>query len=183
MSRKPGQKDEDIRLFRAEIEDVEPLRQNQAPPFRRKLKPRRWEDRHATRVSDQEDLIQDRWSEHEIETGDILSYARPGVQHRVLHDLRRGRIQITMELDLHGLTVAYAHRVLDQCLHECRRRGIRGLHIIHGKGYGSTERQPVLKQKLNHWLRQRDEVLAFCSALPRDGGTGAVYVLLRHSGR
>jgi DNA-nicking Smr family endonuclease len=53
------------------------------------------------------------------------------------------------------------------------------VRIIHGKGNGSRHRGPVLKQKINHWLRQRDEVLAFCSARPMDGGTGAIYVLLR----
>jgi DNA-nicking Smr family endonuclease len=50
---------------------------------------------------------------------------------------------------------------------------------VHGKGNGSWQKQPVLKNKLNQWLRQRDEVLAFCSARPCDGGTGAIYVLLK----
>ena len=57
---------------------------------------------------------------------------------------------------------------------------LRCAHIIHGKGYRSGERQPVLKRKVNYWLRLRPDVLAFCSATPRDGGTGAVYVLLRN---
>jgi DNA-nicking Smr family endonuclease len=55
------------------------------------------------------------------------------------------------------------------------------VRIIHGKGNGSVQRRPVLKGKVNHWLQQRDEVLAFCSARPVDGGTGAVYVLLKRA--
>ncbi len=50
---------------------------------------------------------------------------------------------------------------------------------MHGKGHGSLHKLPVLKTKVQGWLRQRDEVLAFCSARPVDGGTGAVYVLLK----
>ena len=84
-----------------------------------------------------------------------------------------------MELDLHGLTARHAHKTLEMFLRDCHRRRIRCVHIIHGKGYGSEDRQPVLKQKLNLWLRQRHDVLAFCSATRRDGGTGAAYVLLR----
>jgi len=181
MPRNPGEQDEDSRLFHAEVEDVEPLRHDRAPPFRRRRKPQPLQRPEATPRDD--DVDWDRWSDREVETGDVLAYARPGVQHRVLHELRRGRMHIAMELDLHGLTAAHARRVLDECLYECRRSDIRGLHIVHGKGYGSDEQQPVLKRKLNLWLRQRDEVLAFCSALPRDGGTGALYVLLRKSSR
>ena len=55
--------------------------------------------------------------------------------------------------------------------------------IIHGKGQGSKDQQPILKQKTNQWLRQRDEVLAFCSAPRWNGGTGATYVLLSRKHR
>ncbi len=87
-----------------------------------------------------------------------------------------------MELDLHGLTARHAHSTLELFFRDCHRRRVRCVHIIHGKGYGSEDRQPVLKQKLNLWLRQRHDVMAFCSATSRDGGTGAAYVLLRSKG-
>jgi DNA-nicking Smr family endonuclease len=54
------------------------------------------------------------------------------------------------------------------------------VRIIHGKGLRSRHKGPVIKTKVNTWLRQRDDILAFCSARPVDGGTGAIYVLLRH---
>ncbi|NIW87182.1 MAG: DNA mismatch repair protein MutS, partial [Gammaproteobacteria bacterium] len=61
----------------------------------------------------------------------------------------------------------------------CRARQLRCVRVVHGKGHGSLHKLPVLKTKVQGWLRQRDEVLAFCSARPVDGGTGAVYVLLK----
>lgn len=77
------------------------------------------------------------------------------------------------------MTVTTARESLGEFLRRARRDSLGCVRIVHGKGNGSRQRGPVLKQKVNHWLRQRDEVLAFCSARPVDGGTGAIYVLLR----
>lgn len=115
----------------------------------------------------------------EIETGEELLNVRPGVPHGVLRKLRRGQLSIEAELDLHGMTVPVAKLALAQFLHRAVAAGKRCVRVVHGKGYGSPDKQPVLKGKTNQWLRQREEVLAFCSARPADGGTGAVYVLLR----
>ena len=104
---------------------------------------------------------------------------RPGLQHKIVRRLRRGQISMEGTLDLHGNTVAQAHSALNQFLAECRARGVRGIRIIHGKGLGSADGRAVIKTKVDGWLRHRNEVAAFCSARPVDGGTGAVYVLLR----
>ncbi|MCC6135704.1 MAG: Smr/MutS family endonuclease [Candidatus Contendobacter sp.] len=125
------------------------------------------------------DMLSDYFEPADLDTGEELYYRREGVQQAVLRKLRRGYFQIGPVLDLHGMTVAIAREALAAFLHSARRDGLSGVRIIHGKGNGSRHRGPVLKQKLNHWLRQRDEVLAFCSARPMDGGTGAIYVLLR----
>jgi DNA-nicking Smr family endonuclease len=114
-----------------------------------------------------------------METGEELFYCRSGLQHNVLRKLRRGHYAVEAELDLHGLRVAEARQALGTFLQNALERGIKTVRIIHGKGNGSLNKQPVLKGKVNHWLRQRAEVLAFCSARPVDGGTGAIYVLLR----
>jgi DNA-nicking Smr family endonuclease len=98
----------------------------------------------------------------------------------VLFSLQRGQIEPTLELDLHGLTTEYARALLRAFLADCAHRRVRCAKIIHGKGRGSAQRQPVLKCKVNYWLRLREDVLAFCSAPRYDGGTGAVYVLLRN---
>jgi len=110
---------------------------------------------------------------------DSLSYTAPGLQNAVLKKLRKGYFGLDAEIDLHGLSSNTAKQQLLQFLHDCTYNGCRCVHIVHGKGYRSTNQQPVLKNNLNLWLRQHQDVLAFCSASPKDGGTGAVFVLLR----
>jgi len=138
------------------------------------------------RLLDDAAVVQEMFSDGldpaDLETGDELLFVRGGLQHNVLRKLRRGQYSIGAELDLHGFTAADARQALALFLHACRERRVRCVRIIHGKGNGSLHRLPVLKGKVNHWLQQRDEVLAFCSARPMDGGTGAVYVLLKTSG-
>jgi DNA-nicking Smr family endonuclease len=125
------------------------------------------------------DMLSDYFEPADLETGEELYYRSEGVQQAVLRKLRRGHFQVGAALDLHRMTVAAAKQALTAFLHDVRREAISCVRIIHGKGKGSRHRGPILKQKVNHWLRQRDEVLAFCSARTVDGGTGAVYVLLR----
>lgn len=170
---------DDEQIFQQALDDVQPLSQNRAEPFRKRLPPR---PLYLDDGSSEEEEL-DLYSENEIEATDELYFARPGIQNRVVRDLRRGHLEIGLELDLHGLTARHAREDLNQFIEECHRRGIRCARIIHGKGYGSEDRQPVLKQKLNIWLRQRKDVLAFTSATRRDGGTGAAYVLLRNPNR
>jgi DNA-nicking Smr family endonuclease len=119
-------------------------------------------------------------SEHEdMQPGDSLSYVQPGIQKQVFRKLKRGQYRIEAELDLHGLTRLEAQQQLDEFVNECRDHGIRCARIIHGKGYGSSNHGPVIKPLVNQWLQRCADVLAFCSARPVDGGTGAVYVLLK----
>ena len=115
----------------------------------------------------------------DMQPGDSLSYVQPGIQKQVFRKLKRGQYAIEAELDLHGLTRDEAQQQLNEFIAEVRDRGIRCIRIIHGKGYGSSNQGPVIKPLVNRWLRQRDEILAFCSARPVDGGTGAVYVLVK----
>jgi len=117
------------------------------------------------------------------EVPEVLWFHRPGPRHLLLRKLRRGRLPVGAELDLHGMIVAEAGPAVDRFLVEAGEFGIRCVRIIHGKGKLSPERRPVLKGLLNRWLRERDEVLAFSSARPEDGGTGAIHVLLRRGGR
>lgn len=112
---------------------------------------------------------------------DTLSYAAEGLQKNVLKKMRRGHFGLDAELDLHGLTSAQAKHELIKFLHFCEQDGCRCVRIIHGKGYRSENNLPVLKNDLNIWLRQHQEVQAFCSAAQKDGGAGAVWVLLRLS--
>jgi DNA-nicking Smr family endonuclease len=108
-----------------------------------------------------------------------LSYTAPGIQNNVLAKLRKGFFGLQAELDLHGLTSEAARQQLLNFLQTGTPAGYRCVHIIHGKGYRSPEGHPVLKNRINLWLRQHKAVQAFCSAPQRQGGAGAVYVLLK----
>ena len=176
MDTDDSSKPDETKLLQEELQDVRPLNDDRAEPYRRRISPRPLRLDDGSKEDDEWDLF----SDDELEATDELYFARPGIQDRVVRELRRGHLEIGLELDLHGLTVRHARADLNRFLEECQRRDIRCVRIIHGKGYGSEDRQPILKQKLNLWLRQREDVLAFTSATRRDGGTGAAYVLLRN---
>ena len=115
----------------------------------------------------------------EMQPGELLEFVRPGIQNQVLRKLKRGQFSIGAELDLHGHTKLEALDALEEFLNFAREENIRCVRVIHGKGYGSTNKGPVIKPLVNKALRRKDEVLAFCSARPVDGGSGALYVLLK----
>ena len=112
---------------------------------------------------------------------DSMQFIAPAVQKNVLKKLRKGHFGLDASIDLHGLTRQEANQHLSKFLHFSIEDGYRCVHIIHGKGYRSPDNHPVLKNDINVWLRQHQEVLAFCSTPPKDGGTGAVFVLLKLS--
>jgi len=116
---------------------------------------------------------------YEVQPGDELLFHRTGVPETILRRLRRGLYRVDYEVDLHGLTVSAASKRLTAVLRDARAQGMRCLRIIHGKGLRSGTRGPVLKNAVNAQLRRTDAVLAFASARPRAGGTGATLVLLR----
>ena len=112
---------------------------------------------------------------------DSISFIAPGLQKNVLKKLRKGYFGFDASIDLHGLTSREAQQQLSRFLHFSVEDGCRCVHVIHGKGYRSPNNQPVLKNDINVWLRLHKDVLAFCSTPPKDGGTGAVFVLLKLS--
>jgi DNA-nicking Smr family endonuclease len=136
---------------------------------------------------DQQVLIASVSDEFEIDTllhtDADLSFRRPGIGPDVLRKLRRGEWVIQDHLDLHGARVDEARELLAGFLREAIKRGMRCVRVVHGKGLGSKDRQPVLKGKTRAWLAQRDEVIAFCQARPAEGGSGALVVLLRPTQR
>ena len=111
-------------------------------------------------------------------TDDGLSFRRPGIGPDVVTRLRRGQWALQGEIDLHGCNRDQARDALAGYLNECHRRGMRCLRVVHGKGHGSPGRQPVLKARVQRWLAQRIEVIAFAQASGPQGGAGALVVLL-----
>ncbi|MGH8211119.1 MAG: Smr/MutS family protein [Steroidobacteraceae bacterium] len=177
MSPTPDDED-DTRLFREAVRDVKPLPSDAAPvASRRRPEPRaRFSraDQHAVLL---ESLNED-GGDPELAAGDELVYHRAGVQMSVLRKLRRGHYRVQAEIDLHGLTVVEAKQALRDFLADALDRQFRCVRIIHGKGLRSGPRGPVLKGVVSSVLRKVAPVVAYVSARPVDGGTGAVYVLL-----
>jgi DNA-nicking Smr family endonuclease len=162
--------------FRAAVRDVKPLAQTALAPGLEKAKPRvRKRAAASTAIEDLAALpVGD-----PVTGGETLSFHRPGVGPQVLRRLRRGLFPVDDELDLHGFNETAARQQLAEFLAQSREARHRCVRIIHGKGYRSGARGPVLKTAVNFWLRRHLDVIAFVSARTIDGGTGAVYVLLR----
>ena len=175
--RKPKPVSPDDETFRRALGDVTPLaRRNKVELAKPRPKPRP-QPRRIEEVA-----LRDELSDHpgfalERQANEPLRYARPGVRVQALRQLRRGDVQD--ELDLHGLTVADARSLLVKFLQHCRTNGYTRVRVIHGKGLRSANREPVLKAKVAGWLAQRNDVLAFREASERDGGSGALVVLLK----
>ena len=135
-------------------------------------------------IRDEKQALRDSLSDsfypaHELESGEELLYLRLGQSPDVLNKLRRGFWVVQAQIDLHGLISDEARECVGEFLGHCKKKNIRCVRIVHGKGLGSRNREPVLKHKLRNWLMQKDEVIAYAQAKPEDGGSGAVIVLLK----
>jgi len=117
----------------------------------------------------------------EVSAHSALFFQRDGVQHALMKRLKKGLISRKLTIDLHGLNANQANTELFNFLETYAATTQICVCIIHGKGTRSHQGKPVLKQKINKWLKQHPRVIAFCSALPQDGGTGATYVLLKRN--
>lgn len=167
-------------LFRQSIGEVVPLssadKHVAVPPRPSPLARQRIADEQAAL----QESISDEFSvESLLDTDETLSYARDGIGPDVVRKLRRGHWVIQDQLDLHGLRRDQARDILADFLRQACKRGLRCVRIIHGKGLGSVNKEPVLKNKVRSWLVQKEEILAFCQARAADGGAGALVVLLK----
>ncbi len=172
--------DDDTSLFREAVRDVRP----KGPSEHVTLSGQRLSTLPRFREADDRQVMRELLEEPDelFESGDTLSYRADGIQDSVFRKLRRGQYRIEKELDLHGLNRDRAREAVSQFLALCQDQDLRCVRIIHGKGNGSPNSGPVIKSLLDGWLRKRRDVLAFCSARQVDGGTGAVYALLRRRG-
>ena len=114
-----------------------------------------------------------------LDVDDQMSFRRPGIGLEVTKKLRSGHWSIQRQLDLHGLRSDEAREALGQFIRLAHRTGLRCIRVVHGKGLGSPGRTPILKAKVQRWLVQKKEVLAFVQARPAEGGAGALVVLLQ----
>ena len=166
-------------LFQASVKNIRPL--NIDVPFTEKTYPKPVARQF---IRDEKQALRDSLSDnfypaHELESGEELLYLRTGQSPDVLSKLRRGFWVVQAHIDLHGLISDEAREYVAEFLGNCKKKNIRCVRIVHGKGLGSRNREPVLKHKLRNWLMQKDEVIAYAQAKPEDGGSGAVIVLLK----
>ena len=169
---------DDIELFRAEMRGVKPAPPvNRVEPWRPKPSPvptQRLADERA--VLDELARLGLEGDDTELEDDSL--FLRPGLPREILRKLKRTHWVIQDQLDLHGLASEPAAAETAAFLAECKRRGLRCVRIIHGKGLRSRGREPVLKRRIRRLLMRRDEVLAFVEPHAIHGGGGAVVVLL-----
>jgi DNA-nicking Smr family endonuclease len=169
---------EDQATFQEAMKGVKPLKKETkirpAPPKRKPVKHRWAEETESLNLN--ESLTLD-----PVQSEEFISYKQAGISHKILRNLRQGQYNVEAKLDLHGHTIEEARKTVDAFLQQCLQQRIRVVLIIHGKGHHSQ--MPVLKNKLNHWLRELPSVLAFCSATPAHGSRGAVYILLKSQAR
>ncbi len=170
--------DEDRALFSSTVGKVTPVHHDRIVPERH-----RPASEPLQHLND-ESRVMDELLTHEIDpevmiTGEEIGYRRPGIQHRVMKQLRQGQYRIQAELDLHRMNSEAARRSIEHFIQQSHADGLSCVLIIHGKGLRSKNTGPVLKDLTASLLPRQRPVMAFASARPVDGGTGAVYVLLR----
>jgi DNA-nicking Smr family endonuclease len=179
-SKRPSLSETDQTLFRQAVADAKPLPHHGKALRRKEAPPPYPVQSHLDEHQALRDSLAAEWTAEDwLDSGDEPNFLRPGLSRQVLRKLRSGTWVIQNQLDLHGLDRHEAHEALAAFLARCIRRGERCVRVIHGKGLGSRNREPVLKTKVKHWLTQREEVLAYCQARPADGGSGALVVLLK----
>ena len=112
----------------------------------------------------------------QVGPADLRHGEKAGIDGSTQRRLFRGEVSIDLQLDLHGMTAARAHKQLLRFIVSAADDGFRCVLVITGKGSG------VLNGHVPNWLKQLPlslHVLALAEARPRDGGSGAFYVLLR----
>lgn len=172
-------------LFRREMADVRPLSSAQRAHVPRQpppLPPKTPTDPDAEALAELSDLVAGNGTFDISHTIEFIEGAVLGLDRRLVRRLRNGEFAYQSHLDLHGMTADEARIAVDAFLTDAYRRGYRCVLIVHGRGHNSTDQIPVLKRKLTAWLSRGSWarcVLAFTSARSCDGGSGALYVLLR----
>jgi len=174
--------DEDKNIFQEAVKNVKPLKikSNTIEPSASKPKPKPIAKKF---LEDEKKALLDSLSDDYIyEDGDLengLLFLRSGHSPDIIKKLKKGYWVVQGSIDLHGMISQEAKSYIIDYIQECKKRHLRCIRIIHGKGIGSKNKEPVLRNKVKNWLAQKDEVIAYAQAPKHDGGSGAVVVLLK----
>lgn len=170
--------------FQKAMQGVKPLNQDAHKPYQKKSAHKKkashnpYPMQQPTAYEYDFDLLnQDEWVDAEAK----IVFKRSGVQNKTMDKLRRGQYPYDASIDLHHFTAGEAMAMVDRFIDQCIIDNMRCVLMIHGKGYMSRNKKPILKNILIEHLRQNQYVIAYHFAQPRDGGAGALYVLLKAS--
>ncbi|RJG14386.1 DNA mismatch repair protein MutS [Pseudomonas cavernicola] len=176
--------DDDFSLFKSEIRGVKPIQHDRADTGKPKADRARIATlRQAATVREGSLKVDGLSDQFVIDVGpeDALNWARDGVQEGQMRKLKLGQISFEGSLDLHGMSVEKARDTLWEFIAEATKLEVRCVRITHGKAVRLDGKRPMLKSHVNTWLRQHPQVLGFTSCLPKHGGTGAIYVMLKRT--
>ena len=175
--------EDEQQLFRDAVSDVKPLSKSHdiipEQPTLTEKPPEKIKKIIRKKILDEKPTFHLNEKHNTVSGDDVITYAKSGLQHKRFTQLKQGKIKTGATLDLHEHTSDEALIAVDGFLERCQQRGMRSVCIIHGKGHFSADNTPILKNLLNHYLRQHPRVLAFHSAKNWQGGTGAITVLLK----
>lgn len=176
--------DDDFAIFAKQMQGVRRIHVDQAETGKKRANQQQLAKRRLHAVEAPTQITVDGLSDQfvlDVGPEDFLLWQGNGVQENQLRRLKAGQIPFDGSIDLHGMSVEKARSELWAFLAEAVRLEVRCVRVTHGKSNRLDGRKPMLKSHANTWLRQHDRVLAFSSCLPKHGGTGALYVLLRRT--
>ncbi len=176
--------DDDFSLFQSAVQGVKPIKNDRAEVGKPKTDRQRLQTLRQAATVRQEEVKVDGLSDQfviDVAAEDALHWARDGVQDGQMRKLKAGQVSFEGSLDLHGMSVEKARETLWDFFAEAARMEVRCVRITHGKAARTDGKRPMIKSHVNTWLRQHPQVLGFTSCLPKHGGTGAVYVLLKRT--
>lgn len=176
--------DDDFSLFQSAVQGVKPITHDRADTGKPKADRQRISTlRQAATIKTGSVKVDGMSDQFVIDVGaeDELYWARDGVQDGQMRKLKAGQVAFEGSIDLHGMSVEKARETLWEFFAEASRLEVRCARITHGKAARLDGKRPLIKSHVNTWLRQHPQVLGFASCLPRHGGTGALYVLLKRT--
>jgi len=164
--------------FKGMMGDTTPIKQRARHQHREPPKPKA-----VMRRRDEREALEESWNDippDDIadELNETMTYQRPQVNKKTMRQLRGGKIAIQEYIDLHGMTVDEAMQELRDFIRACTAHQLRCVRIVTGKGLGS-KKGPKIRPKVMRWLQNSDDVMAYAPAPQHDGGSGALYVLLK----
>lgn len=180
---------DDLHLFEAAVRGVIPIptdERGRVAPARVSAAPSAAQREEDAALAELADLVAGVAAFDISDTDEHVEGMVVGLDPRILRRLRAGELAYQAHFDLHGMTAEEAKPAVREFVLRSMVAGHRCVLLVHGRGRNSPDQRPILKDRLKDWLTQGEfgrRVLAFSTARPCDGGSGAMYVLLRRERR